>query len=274
MLLRRGTKLCFQHEIPRGALPTEGGLPKHRQRLSQTFLLSREKASNVDFTMAMDSQAAASIISETVAAASTATPTPEAAAKSTQSQDVVTEIAPPYAADDEALIERLVSIINQVYLETEGDMWNEGFLRTNPEAIRVFIRAGELGVAYIQDTPRGSSVSKGRPVGCFHLRPSPDATAADFGMFALDPVHRGTGLGRQMLAFAEEHCRAAGRRVMRLEVLFPTDSEHTFKARLSAWYTRAGYELVKLAVFQDGYPELAPLLRRPCDYRVFEKRLV
>lgn len=224
--------------------------------------------------MVIDSQAATRIISETVVPASTATPTPESAVKPAKSQDVVTEIAPPSAADDAALIDRLAFIVNQVYLETEGDMWNEGFQRTNPEAIRTFIRDGELGVAYLQDTPRGLSASKGRPIGCFHLHPSPDATAADFGMFALDPVYRGTGFGRQILAFAEEHCRAAGRRVMRLELLFPTDSEHEFKVRLSTWYTRSGYKLVKLANFQDDYPDLAPLLRRPCDYRVFEKRLV
>lgn len=157
----------------------------------------------------------------------------------------MTGIAPPSVADDEALVERLASIVNQVYLGTEGDMWNEGFQRTRPEMIRTFIRDRELGVAYAQDTPRSLSVSKGRPIDCFHWHPSPGATAADFGTFALDALYRGTGLGRQILAFAEE--------------LFPTDLEHAFEARLSAWDTCSGYELVELASFQDDHPDLTPL---------------
>lgn len=226
-------------------------------------------------TAAMENQAATQIATETVLAASIAGPTPGAvaSARTIQNQEVVTKMAPASAADDQALVERLTFIVNLGYQETEGDMWHKGFQRTNPEAIRTIIRDGELGVAYMQDTPRGVPASKGRPIGCFRLRRAPDVAVAEFSMFALDPVYRGGGLGRQMMAFVEQHCRAAGLRLIRLELLFPTDAEHQFKAMLSAWYTRLGYELVKLAVFQDDYPDLAPLLRRPCDYRVFEKQL-
>ena len=91
-----------------------------------------------------------------------------------------------------------------------------------------------------------------------------------------DALH-GRGLGRAMVRFAEERCRAGlGLSVMRIELLFPTAAEHAFKVRLAAWYSRMGYAETANSPrsFFDAYPAYAPLLAGACDYRVYEKRLV
>lgn len=95
-----------------------------------------------------------------------------------------------------------------------------------------------------------------------------------FGMLALDAAYRGSGIGRDMVIFAEEHCRKMGLEVMQLELLLPVDFEHAFKKRLQDWYLRMGYRIVKLAAFQDEYPQLEVFVSEPCKYQVFEKSLI
>lgn len=178
---------------------------------------------------------------------------------------IAIEFAPALAADDDNLVTTLTSIVNTVYDETQGGIYVEGFQRTNADEIRYIIQAGELGVAYLS--------SSRHAVGCIRIRKI-SSTHGEFGMLALDAAYRGGGMGRDMARFAEDHCRTIGLEVMQLELLFPVDFEHTFKKRLQDWYGRMGYQVVKLAAFQDEYPKLAALLKEPCEYRVFEKNLI
>lgn len=68
---------------------------------------------------------------------------------------------------------------------------------------------------------------------CCHIERHADS--AYFGMFAVDPLSQGTGLGRQMLTEAERiareswHCRAMHMTVIDL------------RSELIAWYERRGY---------------------------------
>ncbi|ETS82885.1 hypothetical protein PFICI_04761 [Pestalotiopsis fici W106-1] len=225
------------------------------------------------------------IISETTVPASTATPAPEDLRSTPKPKsDIGIHMAPPTAANDTALVERLRDIVNLVYGETEGDIFVEGYQRVSTEEMVDVMRAGQLAVAHLKTpTSAPSDLSSSSPsspeatsaIGCMRIQTLPNRTG-ELGMFAIDPLYRGSGLGRDMVAFAESHCRSSlGSEVMRLELLVPKSNvEHVFKKRLQAWYERMGYVVVKLGVFQDDYPQLAPLLRGTCEYRVFEKNLV
>ena len=170
----------------------------------------------------------------------------------------------PSAADDAKFVNTLVGIINAVYTETEEGIFNPEYQRTHPAEVAGFIRRGELAVASL-----GQS---GGPIGCIFIKLlSP--TRGDFGMLALDSAHRGGGFGRQMVSFAEQHCRNVGCTVMQCELLYPTTFDHAFKARNQAWYLRMGYKIVKLGQFEKEYPALVQHLMGPVEYRIFEKPL-
>lgn len=205
---------------------------------------------------------------ETVVQASASSPKPKDNPIYAKKQ-VTVEIAPVSAADDSGLVEKLTHIINSVYGETEGGIFGEGYQRTNVEEVAQIIRARELGVAYLRTTPK----LERKAVGCIRIWKL-SGTHGELGMMAADPSLRGTGMGTEMVSFAEEHCRKMGLSTMQLDLLSPQAFEHPFKKRLLEWYTRLGYKVVKEASFADFYPHIASLLRIPADYKVFEKSLL
>lgn len=208
------------------------------------------------------------LAAEVVVQTSVLTPEPKGNPIDTQ-KEVTIEIAPVPAAHDRTLVEKLTCIINLVYGETEGEIFGEDYERTNVGEVMQIIRAGELGVAYSRSSPD----FKREAVGCIRVWKLSD-THGELGMMALDPSLRGSGIGRAMVLFAEEHCHKLGLSTMRLDLLSPQAFEHPFKKRLFEWYTRLGYKVVKEASFADFYPHIAPLLIIATNYRVFEKSLL
>ncbi|KAI1133235.1 hypothetical protein F5Y10DRAFT_131681 [Nemania abortiva] len=189
--------------------------------------------------------------------------------------------------DDLALIAALARLVNDVYATEEGSIYKTSFSRTSESEIQKLLQAGELAVAFLllplplplpleaADTQSSPSTGPQRtPVGCVCIKKL-SATTGEFGMLAVDPVHRGAGLGADLVRFAEAHCRRAlGLTIMRLDLLVPLHFEHAGKTRLQVWYTRLGYEMTGLGDFEREYPELYALLAGPTEYRVFEKNLV
>jgi len=92
-------------------------------------------------------------------------------------------------------------------------------------------------------------------------------------MLVAAPDQRGTGVGRALVAFAEQRSRERGLRAMQLELLLPRTWQHPTKEFLKAWYGRIGYRPVRTGTIDDAYPHLAPLLATPCDLAVYEKPL-
>lgn len=226
---------------------------------------------------------ASQLIAATVVPATTITPVPEVTTKPPPPQaaarpppgNVEIQIAASSDGDNDALVAKLTGIVNQVYLDTESDIFVEGFQRTDEQEVRSIIRAGELAVAYLAPTcPQQRSQGQEREaIGCIRIR-RVSADVGELGMMALDPAHQGGGKGSALVRFAEGHVRATlGLPVARLELLVPSGFHHAFKARLQAWYDKLGYRVVRLGVFQDEYPKIAALLRGPTEYRVFEKTL-
>ncbi|KAK6819359.1 hypothetical protein PG987_015842 [Apiospora arundinis] len=226
------------------------------------------------------------LIAETVVPASTTTPVPETtpkppllAARPPPPSNVTIEI--PTDASD-SLVARLTGIVNQVYFDTEKDLFIEGTQRTNEQELRSIIRDGELAIAYVENpSPEHQPTSSPPPpqqqreaIGCIRIKRVSD-DVGELGMMAIAPSHQGGGMGSTLVRFAEGHIKETlGLAVSQLELLVPSGFHHAFKARLQGWYDKMGYRVVRLGVFEDDYPEIAKLLRGPTEYRVFEKRLV
>lgn len=157
---------------------------------------------------------------------------------------------------------QIADLVNLVYAESERGLWIDGARRTNVEEVAAFAKAGELAVAQLD----------GRPAGAVRVQQL-DAETGEFGMLAADPAVRGRGVGRDLVRFAEDTCRARGRTVMRLELLVPRGWVLESKEFLHAWYTRLGYRLDRVGTIDEDYPQLAPQLAGPADYRIYQKRL-
>ena len=109
-------------------------------------------------------------------------------------------------------------------------------------------------------------------VGSVRVHDVADDTS-EFGMLVAAPDQRGTGVGRALIDFAEQHNRERGRWAMQLELLLPREWQHPNKEFLKAWYGRLGYRLIRTTTIDDSYPHLAPLLATPCDFAIYEKPL-
>ncbi|KAI0592876.1 hypothetical protein F4775DRAFT_597767 [Biscogniauxia sp. FL1348] len=225
-------------------------------------------------------------------AASTLTPESEPVSSKPDTQSpsstITIEFPPARLANDARFVGALARIVNAAYLETEADIFKPGYQRTTSDSIASLVRAGQLAVAFLplplpppQLEEAGVDWEGKVPIGCISIRHA--ARYGELGMLALDAAHRGRGLGRDLVGFAERHCGAGplGLPALRLELLVPTAWEHPFKARLLRWYRRMGYvplmrdeEEEEAREFAREYPELAPLLAGPAELRVLEKVLV
>ncbi|WP_432132611.1 GNAT family N-acetyltransferase [Streptomyces tendae] len=172
------------------------------------------------------------------------------------------EILSPSQAEDTALMSTVASLINEVYEVAEKGLWAEGTSRTTTDEVAALTRAGEITTAYMD----------GEVVACMRLQRMGDR-ACEFGMLAASPKRRGLGLGRELVRFAEQYAREAGRDVMQLEVLVPREWSHPSKVFLADWYTRIGYQVVRTGTIEEAYPDLAPHLVTPCDFVIYHKPL-
>jgi ribosomal protein S18 acetylase RimI-like enzyme len=124
--------------------------------------------------------------------------------------------------DDAAAIARIVNaafVVEQQF--RPGD-------RTSPAEIA---RLSERDLLLVSE-------ERGTLTGAVHV--SVKGKAGYFGMLAIDPALQGSGLGRKLLAAAEEHCRASGC----TEMTMSTGEE---RKALVNWYEHLGYKITSAA---------------------------
>jgi GNAT superfamily N-acetyltransferase len=88
-----------------------------------------------------------------------------------------------------------------------------------------------------------------------------EGTRGYFGMLSIDPSRQGQGLGRRLIAAAEDYCRDAGCSEMELEVV-------NLRTELPPFYRRFGYVESGTRPFSD-----TEKTRLPCHFIVMSKSL-
>jgi GNAT superfamily N-acetyltransferase len=165
-------------------------------------------------------------------------------------------------ADESTNVDSLTELINRVYADGERGLWIDGAARTDAVEVAAIIRSRELVVARVD----------GVVVGAVRLQVLSDEVG-EFGMLVADPDRRGIGIGRDLVAYAEQWAQEQGLAQMQLELLVPRTWSHPVKEFLRGWYTRIGYQQVRTAQLEEAYPALQPLLATPCDFLIFRKKL-
>jgi GNAT superfamily N-acetyltransferase len=168
------------------------------------------------------------------------------------------------AADshDARLVEQLTRLINDVYRTAESGLWRDDAARTTASEVAELIAARQIAIA----------TRDGQIVGSVRIHDVAD-DASEFGILVAASDQRGTGVGRALVTFVEQHSRERGLRAMQLELLVPREWRHPSKEFLKSWYSRMGYRLIRTGSLDDAYPHLAPLLATPCDLTIYEKPL-
>lgn len=163
---------------------------------------------------------------------------------------------------DTGLATEIAGLVNRVYAEAEAGLWVDGASRTTEAEVAGLIDAGEIAVAQTED----------RVVGSVRIQQLDDGLG-EFGMLVAAPDQRGTGLGRELVHFAEQWARSHGLAAMQLELLVPRTWKHPVKEFLRGWYTRIGYQVVRTGDLNADFPHLVPHLACPCDFLIFRKDL-
>lgn len=141
--------------------------------------------------------------------------------------------------------EEIARLINDAYqverFFTEGD-------RTSPDEVRELLRKGTFILAADGD---------GAVVGCVYVEVR--GPRGYFGLLAVDPRRQAQGIGRTLVAFAEDHCRAAGCAFMDLQVV-------DLRAELPPFYRALGYA-------ESGTAAFPAASKVPCRFILMSKAL-
>jgi GNAT superfamily N-acetyltransferase len=168
----------------------------------------------------------------------------------------------PAAADDERLVGGLTDLVNGVYAAAEEGLWRDGATRITAAELAGLVGGGEIAVA-----ERDGAIT-----GIVRVHDvAPDI--GEFGLLAADPAHRGVGIGRALVDFAEAQARERGLPTMQLELLVAVGWTHPGKRVLRDWYARRGYRLAASRRVEEIRPHLTPLLATPCAFEVHRKAL-
>lgn len=129
-------------------------------------------------------------------------------------------------------VDALAQLINRAYRGSEGSgRWTteqhlvEGE-RIQPEQLRELLQRNDVELLAALDEAEN-------PIACISIHYLTEV--AEFGTFAVDPQRHGSGLGKQLLAQAEQH---ASRKRQRFQVEVVNQN-----SALRNFYQRRGYQL-------------------------------
>ena len=152
-------------------------------------------------------------------------------------------------------IHELCTIINGIYHELEAGFWAEGYERIHFGDLKKMITKKELAICS----------ENSELLGCAHIKKLNHQTSLCAMLVAM-PHHRGKGVGKKMLRFAEDVALKKGCKTLRMELLSPVEWEHPEKVKLDNWYNRLGYERGNSTPFEAVHPIQAKQLLTLCNY--------
>lgn len=149
---------------------------------------------------------------------------------------------------DESDLDPLMALINRAFAVEAFFIRGD---RVSPERLREYMRTGRFLLGEDQ----------GQLLGCVYVELHDDH--AYLGLLATDPDRQKTGLGRRMVAAAEEFAREMGVHRMDLTVV-------NLRTELPLFYQKLGYALVGTEPIRE---EMVPRVTQACHFIRMSKPL-
>jgi len=142
---------------------------------------------------------------------------------------------------DESDIDALNPVINRAFAVEAWFITGE---RVSPQRTREYMQMGRFLLA--EDS--------GAIIGCVYVELRGER--AYLGLLSVDPAHQKTGLGRRLVAAAEEFAREMGAHHMDLTVV-------NLRTALPPYYEKLGYTIVGAEPIRA---EMVPRVTQPCHF--------
>jgi GNAT superfamily N-acetyltransferase len=185
-------------------------------------------------------------------------------------------------------LHQTTNLINAAYSAPATTLLKPHRSRTNIKEIRTWLESGNFYLAFACD-PSSSSSNNDNPyqpqasIGTIRLTPlSP--SISEIGILTVDTAFRSSGLGRTLIAYAEDLAMKDGVERVRIEVPSPRISSSDEagaqvrvtsgkKKYLRRWYESLGYELVRKRTLEEAVPGLIEAFEEDVEILVMEKML-
>jgi GNAT superfamily N-acetyltransferase len=185
-------------------------------------------------------------------------------------------------------LHQTTNLINAAYSAPATTLLKPHRSRTNIKEVRTWLKSGNFYLAFACDPSSSSSNNDNpyqpqAPIGTIRLTPlSP--TISEIGILTVDPISRSSGLGRILIAHAEDLAMKGGVERMRTEVPSPRASSDESDAQgrvtgsskkkyLRRWYESLGYEFVGKRTLEECVPGLIEAFEEDVEILVMEKML-
>ena len=191
----------------------------------------------------------------------------------------------PTEHQNPAFLHQTTNLINTAYSTPSTTLLKPNKLRTNIKEVQTWLESGNFYLAF---DPSSSSNNDNpyqpqAPIGTIRLTPlSP--TISEIGILTVDTAFRSSGLGRMLIAYAEDLAMKGGVERMRIEVPSPRASSDESDAQgrvtgsskkkyLRRWYESLGYEFVGKRTLEEAVPGLVEAFEEDVEILVMEKML-
>ena len=164
-------------------------------------------------------------------------------------------------AEDSALVDRVVAIVNAAYFWSEAEQRNNEKERTSTPEITDLLKKRKLLLAFASEQLAG--VVKIEKIG---------PKIAGFGILATDPNGLQRGVSKALVGAAEAWALAEGFGETEIEIVC-AENPNSHKQLLHDWYTRLNY--IEIATFPviERIPEITPLQKQNSVSTVYRKLL-
>jgi GNAT superfamily N-acetyltransferase len=171
----------------------------------------------------------------------------------------------PSEQTNQQFIHHVVTLVNEAYAGTESSFYRPGALRTNDTEVHNWLISGHFYLAFKPDS--------NYPIGSVRVHKL-DPSVTEIGILTVNRDARAFGLGRKLMAHAEEVASAEGAKTARLEMLVPILSQgDDLKVYLQRWYGSLGYEAAGRASIADVVPQIAGNFEDGSEFLIMEKDL-
>jgi GNAT superfamily N-acetyltransferase len=185
-------------------------------------------------------------------------------------------------------LHQTTNLINAAYSAPATTLLKPHRSRTDIKEVRTWLKSGNFYLAFACDPSSSSSNNDNpyqpqAPIGTIRLTPlSP--SISEIGILTVDTAFRSSGLGRKLIAYAEDLAMKDGVERVRIEVPSPRISSSDEagaqvrvtsgkKKYLRRWYESLGYELVRKRTLEEAVPGLVDAFEEDVEILVLEKML-